>query len=166
MPDDEHDYKVGPGRPPLHTRFRKGQSGNPGGRSKKNLPALLADALDEPVFVTIDGERRQITKREAVVHQLVNKSTTADLRATKMLFDMMKDAEQKARAAALPPKPRSLEEADKEVLQQLKERLRQQIQAEMAAEKAEAAGGGGNVTADAVAVTGSVDPAGESSNDG
>jgi hypothetical protein len=100
MAEDEHDYKVGPGRPPLHTRFRKGQSGNPGGRRKKNLPALLAEALNEPVFVTIDGERRQITKREAVVHQLVNKSTTADLRATKMLFDMIKDAEQKAGVAA------------------------------------------------------------------
>ncbi len=62
--DDEHDYKVGPGRPPLHTRFRSGQSGNPGGRSKKNLSALLADALNEPVLVTIDGERRKITKRE------------------------------------------------------------------------------------------------------
>ena len=77
MADDEHDYKVGRGRPPLQTRFKKGQSGNPGGRRKKQLPALLADALDEPVFVTIDGERRQITKREAIVHQLVNKSTTA-----------------------------------------------------------------------------------------
>jgi hypothetical protein len=136
MAEDEHDYKVGPGRPPLHTRFRKGQSGNPGGRSKKNLPALLADALNEPVFVTIDGERRQITKREAVVHQLVNKSTSADLRATKMLFDMMKDAEQKAGVAAPSPEPRRLEEADKEVLQQLKERLRRQILEEMA-QKAE-----------------------------
>jgi len=68
MADDEHDYKVGPGQPPLHTRFKKGQSGNPGGRSKKQLSALLADALNEPVFVTIDGERRKITKREAVVH--------------------------------------------------------------------------------------------------
>ena len=138
MPDDEHDYRVGPGRPPLHTRFRKGQSGNPGGRSKKNLPALLADALNEPVFVTIDGERRQITKREAVVHQLVNKSTSADLRATKMLFDMMKDAEQKAGVAAPAPERRRLEEADKEVVQLLKERLRRQILAEMAeqAEKA------------------------------
>ena len=68
MADDEHDYKVGPGKPPLQTRFKKGQSGNPGGRRKKQLPTLLADALDEPVFVTIDGERRQITKREAIVH--------------------------------------------------------------------------------------------------
>jgi len=47
MAEDEHDYKVGPGRPPLHTRFRRGQSGNPGGRRKKNLPALLADALEK-----------------------------------------------------------------------------------------------------------------------
>src|SRR5271166_688043 len=146
MAEDENDYKVGPGRPPLHTRFRKGQSGNPGGRSKKNLPALLADALNEPVFVTIDGERRQITKREAVVHQLVNKSTSADLRATKMLFDMMKDAEQKAGVAAPAPEPRPLEAADKEVVQLLKERLRRQIlaemaeQAERAAKEAEAVG--------------------------
>jgi hypothetical protein len=140
MPDDEHDYKVGPGRPPLHTRFRKGQSGNPGGRSKKNLPALLADALDEPVFVTIDGERRKMTKREAVVHQLVNKSTTADLRATKMLFDMMKDAEQKAGVAAPAAEPRPFDKADEEVVEQLVERIRDQIQAEMAAQKAEAAG--------------------------
>jgi hypothetical protein len=49
----------------LHTRFRKGQSGNPGGRSKKKLNALLADALNEQVFVTIDGERRKIAEREA-----------------------------------------------------------------------------------------------------
>ena len=135
MAEDENDYKVGPGRPPLHTRFRKGQSGNPGGRSKKNLPALLADALNEPVFVTIDGERRRITKREAVVHQLVNKSTTADLRATKMLFDMMKDAEQKAGGGAPAPEPRRFTEADEEVVEQLIERLRHQILSEMAAKK-------------------------------
>ncbi len=33
--DDELDCWVGPGGPPLHTRFRRGQSGNPGGRSKR-----------------------------------------------------------------------------------------------------------------------------------
>ena len=139
MAEDEHDYKVGPGRPPLHTRFRKGQSGNPGGRRKKNMPALLADALNETVSVTIDGEQRQITKREAVVHQLVNKSTTADLRATKMLFDMMKDAEHKAGVATPPPEPRRLDAADKEVLQLFIERLRRQILAEIAAQKTETA---------------------------
>src|SRR5215472_13376036 len=138
MAENEQDYKVGPGRPPLHTRFRKGQSGNPGGRRKKQLPALLADALNETVSVTIDGERREITKREAIVHQLVNKSTTADLRATKMLFDMMKDAEQKAGVVPPPPQPR-LTEADEEVIRGLKERMRRQILSEIAAEKTAAA---------------------------
>ena len=103
------------------------------------MPSLLADALSETVWVTIDGERRQITKREAVVHQLVNKSTTADLRATKMLFDMMKDAEHKTGAAATPPEPRPLDAADKEVLQLFIARLRRQILAEMAAQKTETA---------------------------
>ena len=139
MVDDERDFKVGPGRPPLHTRFKKGQSGNPGGRSKKNLSALLADALNEPVFLTIDGERRKITKREAVVHQLVDKSTSADLRATKMLFDMMKDVEHKAGVASPPPEPRRLSEPDKEVVQLFVERIRRQILAEMA-ENGETAG--------------------------
>jgi len=104
MADGESDYKVGPGKPPLHTRFKKGQSGNPRGRSPKNLPALLADALNERVWVTIDGKRRKITKREAIVTQMVNKSASADLRATKMLIDMMKDVEQKANSAPQPPR--------------------------------------------------------------
>jgi len=32
------------------------------GRSTKSLPALLADALNETIVVTIDGRRRKITK--------------------------------------------------------------------------------------------------------
>jgi hypothetical protein len=57
---------------------------------------------------TIDGERREITTREAVVTQLVNKSAAAaDLRATKMLVDMLKDAEKKAGVAPPPSPPRS-----------------------------------------------------------
>jgi hypothetical protein len=137
MADDQHDYKVGRRCIPV---FRKGQSRNPGGRSQKKLHALLADAPDEQVFVTIDGERRKITKREAVVQQLVNKSATADLRATKMLFDMIKEVEQKASVTSPVPEPRRLDAADKEVVQHFVDRIRQQILAEMAAESIEAEG--------------------------
>jgi Family of unknown function (DUF5681) len=126
MADSESGYKVGPGRPPLHTRFKKGQSGNSGGRSAKTLPALLADALNETIVVTIDRRRRKITKREAIVTQMVDKSASADLRATKMLIDMMKDIEHKA-GAAMPPEPRRLDAADKEVVQLFVARLRRQI---------------------------------------
>ena len=48
---------------------------------------------------------------KAVIHQLVNKSTGADLRATKMLIDMTKDIEKKAGAAS-PPEPAPLTDAD------------------------------------------------------
>jgi hypothetical protein len=127
MADSEGGYKVGPGRPPLHTRFQKGQSGNPGGRSTKSLPALLVDALNETVVMTIDGRRRKLTKREAIVTRMVDKSASADLRATKMLIDMMKDVEHKAGDAAPPPEPRRLAAPDKAVVQHFVARLRRQI---------------------------------------
>ena len=132
MADGESDYKVGPGRPPPHTRFKKGQSGNPRGRSPKNLATLLADALNEKVYVTIDGRRRKITKREAIVTQMVNKSTSADLRATKMLIDMPKDVEQSAGVASPPPSPPPFTEADEMVVEQLVERIRHQVLQEIA----------------------------------
>ena len=136
MPDCGSDYQVGPGRPPLHTRYEKGQSGNLGGCSAKTLPALLADAHSETVYVTTDGRRRTITKREAIVTQMVDKSASADLRATKMLIDMMKDVEHKAGEAAPPPEPRRLAAADREVVQRFVARVRRQILQEIEEAKA------------------------------
>jgi hypothetical protein len=56
--ENKRDYEVGRGKPPVHSRFKKGQSGNPSGPRPKNLAALLVEALNEKVVVTIDGERR------------------------------------------------------------------------------------------------------------
>jgi len=125
MDKDEGEYQVGRGRPPLHTRFKKGQSGNPRGPRPrpKNLPALLVAALNEPVVASADGDSRQITKREAVIAQLVDMSTGADLRAMKMLIDMLKDIEERA-GTAPPPKASSLTPADEEVVENLLARLR------------------------------------------
>ena len=119
-PDGE--YRVGRGKPPLHTRFKKGQSGNPRG-PRKNLPALLVAALNEPVVVTRGGESHWITKREAVIAQLVDKSAGADLRATKMLIDMLKDIEKQAGTAPAPEKS-PFTAADEEVVDNLLARLR------------------------------------------
>ena len=44
MPETKREYAANYRKPPLHTRFKKGQSGNPRGRPKKNLPALLVAA--------------------------------------------------------------------------------------------------------------------------
>jgi hypothetical protein len=93
----------------------------------------------EKVVVTIDGERREITKREAVATQLVNKSTGADLRATKMLIDTLKDAEKKA-GVMPPPEPASFTAADEEVMATFIARLRQSWEEELRERGAASAG--------------------------
>jgi uncharacterized protein (UPF0216 family) len=126
MPDDDKpDYKVGYKKPPLHTRFHKGQSGNPRGRPRgsKNFSTLLADALNEPVVVTEDGRRRQISKRELGFKQLANKFAMAEAQATKMLLGLMLERERLAAAAAPAERP-SFGAADEKVIANLLKRLR------------------------------------------
>jgi hypothetical protein len=128
------DYEVGYGKPPRHTRFKKGEaSANPRGRPRKNLAASLVEGLNKKVVVTENGRRRKIAVREAITSQLINKSATADLRAIKILLDLIKDAEKQAGTATAPePAPR-FTAADEEVVEQLIERLRHQILSEKAA---------------------------------
>ena len=80
--DNKRDYEVGYAKPPRHTRFQKGRSGNPRGRpgGAKNLASLLNEALNEPVIVGENGRRRKIPKRQAIIKQLVNQSAQADWR--------------------------------------------------------------------------------------
>jgi len=117
----ERDYEVGYGRPPEHTRFMKGHSGNARGRPRgaKNLATLLGEALDEKVTVTENGRRRKITKREAIVTVLVNRSAQADLKATQILLGMMQEIERRTGGSA---EPASLSEADRHVLQFIRNR--------------------------------------------
>jgi len=132
MAQTQRDYEVGYGKPPVGRRFQKGQSGNPLGArvrgGKKSLPALLLAALDEPAALAGGVNGRRVTKREAIVAQLVDKSAAADLRATRMLIDILKEVELKAGAA--PPAPAKLAPADKEVVALFVARLRRQIAAE------------------------------------
>jgi hypothetical protein len=134
MPSDKgRDYEVGYGKPPRHTRFRKGQSGNPRGRPKesKNLATLLKEALNEPVIVAENGGRRKITMREAIIKQLVKRSATADLRATKILLDLVRDIEcrsgegqgEEDHGEPGSAETRAFTEVDKKVIEQLRARF-------------------------------------------
>src|SRR5204862_4763106 len=117
------DYEVGYGKPPRHTRFAKGQSGNPRGRPRgaKNFTTLFEEALNEPVTVTENGGRRKVSKRQAIVTQLVNRSATADFRAIKLLLDIVRENERHTEPAS--PETAEFSEADDKVLAQLRARV-------------------------------------------
>jgi hypothetical protein len=51
-----------------------------------NPAALLQHALNEPVLITENGQRRKITKGEAIYKQLVNKGASGDARAIQLLL--------------------------------------------------------------------------------
>jgi hypothetical protein len=122
-PEKTGDYEVGYGKPPRHTRFAKGQSGNPRGRPRgaKNFTTLLEEALNEPVTVTENGGRRKVSKRQAIVTQLVNRSATADFRAIKLLFDIVRDIERQTEPAS--DETAEFSEADQKVLEQIRSRF-------------------------------------------
>jgi hypothetical protein len=84
----EVEYEVGYGKPPQRKQFRKGKSGNPSGRAKgpRNVTRLLVQALSEPVIINENGQRRQITKGEAMLKQLVNKGAAGDARSIQLLL--------------------------------------------------------------------------------
>ena len=122
-PELRRDYSVGYGKPPLHTRFQKGKSGNPKGRprGKKNMSTLLSTALNASIVVVANGRRKRITKREAIVTQLVNKSAAADLKATQIVLAMLRDLESQADGSA---DPVVFTEADHEIIRRIHARLR------------------------------------------
>src|SRR5947209_2534419 len=77
----KRDYLVGYGKPPQHTRWRKGQSGNPeGGRRSPTKRAPLVHAFDEKVTIIEDGRRRKVTKLEAALRQLANRAARGELK--------------------------------------------------------------------------------------
>lgn len=77
--------------PPEHSRFKKGQSGNPSGRppGSRNLKTLLEAELEQLVTITDNGRRRRLTKREIIVKALVNDAAKGDHRARAQLLPLI-----------------------------------------------------------------------------
>ena len=85
------DYDVGYKRPPQHSRFEKGRSGNSKGRPKgtKNLKTDLLEELQEKVLVREGSTEKQISKQRAMVKSLTAKAIKGDTRAITILYTMM-----------------------------------------------------------------------------
>lgn len=100
MDDDHEGGSVGYKRPPRHSRFRKGQSGNPRGRRKGSGKLSAAErVLERKVTATVDGQRQKVAITEALVLQLTQRALAGDVRATR---EVLKIADQLAAATPDP----------------------------------------------------------------
>lgn len=74
---------VGYKRPPMHSRFKPGQSGNPSGRVKgsQNLKTLFNKILKEQVSLREGSDVRKVSKAEAILRGLVIGALKGDTRA-------------------------------------------------------------------------------------
>jgi len=94
----DSQYKVGPGRPPLESQFKKGApSPNPKGRPRKNasiapdLKKILEDALNKKVKVKKGETQVWLSKATLGIEQLVNQFAKGDRYARRDLMDMARE---------------------------------------------------------------------------
>lgn len=117
--------KVGRGNASQQTHFKKGDRRNPKGRPKgsKNLSTLIMEAANDRVTVTVDGEKRRISKSQAAAMQLATKAAGGDQRAIAQFLDWIDAVE--SREAAKKPSQFPLSAFDLEVLHAVYERMKQ-----------------------------------------
>jgi Family of unknown function (DUF5681) len=92
------EYKVGYGHPPLKTRWKKGESGNP--RKKPQRQESIVETVDRlllsPVKLTLNGETKRVSALEAIVSQLQLKEMSGNARASRILLKYRAFASQHA----------------------------------------------------------------------
>lgn len=83
------DYEVGRGKPPRSSRFKPGQSGNPGGRKKGslNLKTVLSAVMESEIDITENGHCHKVPVLKAVVLKQVQAALQGQLRAIDSLLD-------------------------------------------------------------------------------
>ncbi len=88
MSDDD---KVGYGKPPKHSQFRKGCSGNPKDRPKgaKNLKTELEEELRERIVVREGGKPKKVTKLRAIIKGQTAKGAHGDTKAATFVGNLV-----------------------------------------------------------------------------
>ena len=97
QPGSPTAYDVGYKRPPTHTRYRKGQTGNPTGVNRKSTAVMSADLhelLDRELNKRVrQGDRtRHMTRAAAGIEHLVAQFAAGDRHARRDVFALAKEA--------------------------------------------------------------------------
>ena len=91
MSDETEEKSVGYKRPPKSGQFKKGQSGNPGGRRNKTGPIKVdLDSIYSEVFtVKIAGQTREMSAKEVEIRQFLKRAIDKkEFKSTAYLLDL------------------------------------------------------------------------------
>lgn len=91
MADDPTDDEVGYGKPPKHSRWKKGQSGNSRGRPKgaRGLKTDLHAELVTRMEIQMNGKPVSGTKQQLMLKTLTARAASGDVRAIRLLIDLV-----------------------------------------------------------------------------
>jgi hypothetical protein len=83
---------VGYGRPPVHTRFKPGESGNPKGRKKgqRNVKTVLTETLNQRITIRQGERTRSVTKLDGIILTVVTNAIKGDPKAIAPLLAIMR----------------------------------------------------------------------------
>ena len=86
----EH-YDVGYGKPPQHTRFKKGCSGHPAGRPREstNVTSELKELLAARTTIKVNGAVQKVRTAKAICLALIQKALGGDVRAFSKIVDII-----------------------------------------------------------------------------
>jgi hypothetical protein len=116
---EDRAYKIGYKRPPQHSQFKRGQSGNPKGRPKGtlNLETDLREELSERIAIR-EGERSlKVSKQRALLKSLVSKALKGDARAASLLLQLIVKTLPAEELVAAAQVDDSLSEAEMDILE-------------------------------------------------
>jgi hypothetical protein len=96
--------EVGYGKPPRHTRFRKGQSGNPYGRPSRaraqRLKALTLQEAYRAVAIIEDGRAEPVTAIQAILRSQVELAVKGNVQAQRAILAAVRALEKENEPAA------------------------------------------------------------------
>jgi len=94
MTDETSDdgFTVGYKKPPQHSRFQPGRSGNPRGKQKgvRNLGSDVKRTLEVPVRLNEQGRARRVSTQEAALLRLREKALKGDARSLDRFLELAK----------------------------------------------------------------------------
>lgn len=82
------NFDSGYGRPPIHSRFKPGQSGNPRGRPKDKLSFRSDFAEELAELIAVPGGSGLCTKRRAIVKKLISEAISGDAKDASALINL------------------------------------------------------------------------------